>query len=395
MSVHALFGLGCDIFYPSHPFPSSICPLIVCVGDAAKCVSHKFQSSHQSTQNTSMSLCVVTVPSLDPAPPHLTLSLPLPPLSLDPVPPHLTLCCPLSRPCPSPPHPVLPPLSRPCPSPLHPVLPPLSTLPLPPHLTLCCPLSRPCPSPPHPVLPPLSTLPLPTSPCAAPSLDPAPPPSPPPPHLTLCCPLSRPCPSPPHPVLPPLSTLPPPPPPPVLPPLQASTNTQVMAAALLECQQQGKMLVFTSLLRLERVSAQHADTSSQQTLLMCHSVLQCVQELTAPNHTPDHTPTHMLWQLKLAWSYTQLYHSHEYFRGDSPVLTQHYVAAVNGKVWKHLNQSNRLLQNMIKSYLLSSEGVRSRTSEELVLLVMALVWFDIPAAALVKLNSNCKYGLPQ
>lgn len=120
-------------------------------------------------------------------------------------------------------------------------------------------------------------------------------------------------------------------------------------------------------------------------------MLQCIQTLTAPNHTPDHTPTHMLWQLKLVWSYIQLHRSHTCFRGCSPLLTQHYVAAANCKVWKHLHQRDRLFPDVLKSYLLSSKGVWSHSVEELVLLVMGLVWFDIPPAALIKLNSNCKY----
>lgn len=102
----------------------------------------------------------------------------------------------------------------------------------------------------------------------------------------------------------------------------------------------------------------------------------------------------MLWQLKLASGYTHLYtHSPPAgWNGGAPLLSQQYVATLNARVWRHLHHQKQLLLSVLKSYLLPAEGVWSRGLDALVLLVMELVWSEIPAATQLNLTSNCEFS---
>lgn len=75
----------------------------------------------------------------------------------------------------------------------------------------------------------------------------------------------------------------------------------------------------------------------------------------------------------------------------SSLLSDKYVATLQLKVWQLLRQREDTILPVLRAYLLpGTQGVWSHSKEALVLLMMLVVWSDIPAPGQLNLTPQCR-----
>lgn len=153
-----------------------------------------------------------------------------------------------------------------------------------------------------------------------------------------------------------------------------------MPAVLMECAQQDKMLAVTSYMTLDQVSV----ISNVCALFREAHTTQC-----SKSQQPH--SSHILWQLKLAGGYAQLYDNMAcpWSRMSvKPLISLLYIRVLILNVWEHFHKEEARLLDGLRVYY-SSGGVWSNAATDRATLMSLLVWYDMPSPSLLKLTQDC------